>query len=328
MRITRSQAVAYRLHVNNLDARLPPGSYVEAANFAIQDTVPRSALISLHARVQACEPAAWEDTRLVQTYSPRAAVHVVPDRDLGIFTIGRLPDDPEERRATEGLADSICRLVNSDWFRARDLPPDLQPHLRRAVTTGRLLIRWDTRSLRVRQISRPAVDREEARLELCRRHVHAFGPTTPVAFAWWAGISAADARRTWERIAGELVEVDVEGNPAWILAGDEAALIGARAKPGVRFLPSEELRLFGVDRTRTFVAPSRQARPPFYDTFHPHGLVVDGHLVGSWGRRQGKVDVRVGRDCPVRVHSGIEMEALSIPIPGARMNVQINEMSA
>jgi hypothetical protein len=323
MRVSREQAIAYRLQVNHLATRLDPGSYVEAARFAVQDTVPRSALLSLHARVRGCEPAAWEDPQLVQTYSPRAAVHVVPERDLGIFTVGRLPDDPEERRATEDLAETVCRLVGPAWMDRRDLPPALQPYLRRAVTTGRLLIRWDTRSLQVRRVSPQAVDRTDARLELCRRHIHAFGPTTPVALAWWAGISTADARRSWERLAAELIEVSIAGQPAWIRAEDEPALRTAEPAAGVRLLPSEELRLFGVDRTRTFVAPSRDAKPPYYDTFHPHGLLVDGRVIGSWGRRQGAVDVRIGEGHSARVRSRIEAEALSLPISRARMSVKI-----
>ncbi|HVX45031.1 MAG TPA: crosslink repair DNA glycosylase YcaQ family protein [Mycobacteriales bacterium] len=321
MRVSREQAIAYRLQVNHLATRMAPGSYPEAAHVALQDTVPRSALLSLHARVSGCEPAAWEDPRLVQTYSPRAAVHVVPERDLGVFTIGRLPDDPEERRATEDLAERICRVAGPDWMDRRDLPAELQPELRRAVTTGRLVIRWDTRSIRIRQVPPPAIERDDARLELCRRHIHAFGPTNPVALAWWAGISTADARNTWERLAGELIEVTVDEQPAWILAADEPAVRSAEPAAGVRLLPAEELRLFGVDRTRTFVAPSREAVPPFYDTFHPHGLVVGGRVVGSWGRRQGAVDIRVGAQCPARVRSAIEAEALSLPIPRARMSV-------
>jgi winged helix DNA-binding protein len=325
MRISREQVIAYRLQVNHLTARLAPGSYAEAAHAAIQDTVPRSALLSLHARVSGCEPAAWEDPRLVQTYSPRAAVHVLPERDLGIFTVGRLPDDPAERRAIEELSDQVCRRVGPEWMDRRDLPPEFHPELRRAVTTGRLVIRWDTRSVRIRQVSPPPVDRDEARLELCRRHIHAFGPTTPLALAWWAGFSLADARRTWPRL--DLTEVSVGEQRAWILAADEPALRAAQPAEGVRLLPAEELRLFGVDRTRTFVAPSREARPPFYDTFHPHGLVVDGTVVGSWGRRQGAVDVRVGANCPARVRSAIEAEALSLPIPRARMSVTFSAAS-
>src|SRR5215469_14302497 len=104
LRLSRTQAVNYRLVVNNLSTRLAPGSYVDAAHVGLQDTAPRDALLGMHARVAACEPSAWQDARLIQTYSPRAAVHVLPAKDFGVFTIGRLPRDPQARQVLEDLA--------------------------------------------------------------------------------------------------------------------------------------------------------------------------------------------------------------------------------
>jgi DNA-binding transcriptional ArsR family regulator len=78
LRVSQSQAVTYRLAVNHLSRRLPAGSYVDAAYVGLQDTAPRDALLGLHARVAACEPSAWEHPRLIQTYSPRWAVYVLP----------------------------------------------------------------------------------------------------------------------------------------------------------------------------------------------------------------------------------------------------------
>ncbi|MBO0812394.1 MAG: hypothetical protein J2P23_10160 [Microlunatus sp.] len=46
VKITREQAVAYRLYVNNLTRRLASGSAVEAARFGLQDSAPRDALIA------------------------------------------------------------------------------------------------------------------------------------------------------------------------------------------------------------------------------------------------------------------------------------------
>jgi hypothetical protein len=77
LRVSRSQAVAYRLAANHLSRRLPACSYAEAAYAGLQDTAPRDALLGLHARVAGCEPSAWEHPRLIQTYSPRRAVYVL-----------------------------------------------------------------------------------------------------------------------------------------------------------------------------------------------------------------------------------------------------------
>ena len=66
-----TQAVNYRLVVNNLASCITAGSYVEAAYVGLQDTANRDALLGMHARVEACEPPPWQDSRLIQTYRPR-----------------------------------------------------------------------------------------------------------------------------------------------------------------------------------------------------------------------------------------------------------------
>src|SRR3977135_2008073 len=108
-RIGREQAVSYRLRVNHLVDRLPAGSYEEAAYIGLQDTAPRDALLGLHARVVGCEPSGWDHPALTQTYSPRAAVYVLPRKDFGVFTIGRLPLAADAVRSIDEFADSICR---------------------------------------------------------------------------------------------------------------------------------------------------------------------------------------------------------------------------
>lgn len=321
IRVESAQAVAYRLHVNNLTERLPAGSYEQAAAYAVQDTYPRSALLSLHARVADCEPTAWEDRSLVQTYSPRAAVHVLPAADIGIFTVGRLPLDAEARRAVLDNADRACRAMAGVRASRQEMPEGFGEWTRRGAASGRIGMRWDASSLSFHELPAPDIDPQIAELELCRRHVHAFGPTNPVAFAWWAGLSTPEGRQIWQRLAEELIPVDLAGQDGWILASDESALRTAAAQ-GVRLLPSEELRLFGLDRTGVFIAPTRKVTWPRFDTFHPHGVLVDGQIVGAWGRRGARVSVRLSERVSPGVRDAIEAEALSFPIPRARMSVR------
>lgn len=317
--VTRAQAVSYRLAVNNVSRRLPAGSYVDAAFAGLQDTAPRDALLGLHARVEACAPTAWEDPGLVQTYSPRAAVYLLPRRDLGVFTIGRLPLDPGARARIERLAADVCGRLDGHELRGA-LLPDLRP----ACASGRLAVRWTTSALYVRELPRPDVDADAVRLELCRRHVHAFGPTTPAAFAWWAGVPGRDARQTWALVADELAPVYLYGRRAWILAADEPAVRSAEPMRGVRLLVPSDLRLLGQDRTGLFVGPGMAEHSPAQDSFHRNGLLVDGRVVGAWGRRGGRVDVRVTEPLASATREAVVAEALSLPIPGAEMTVEVN----
>jgi len=320
MTVSRAQAVNFRLAANNLSRRLPAGSYAEAAYAGLQDTAPRDALLGLHARVTACEPTAWEHPRLIQTYSPRRALYVLPKDDFGVFTVGRLPRDPVARQALEERAERACRELASQPRPAPDLPEH-----RDVCATGRFAIRWTTSSMRVWEHPRPTIDLEAARIELCRRHVHAFGPTTPAAFAWWAGVSPRDAKRSFDVLAPELLPVDYEGHPAWILAADETALLTTEPMRGVRFLVASDLRLFGQDRTGLFVGPGLRQHTPLHDTFHPNGLVIDGDIAGTWGRRAGRVTVKVRGPRPARVQAAIRDEAERMPIPGTAVTVSVTE---
>jgi Winged helix DNA-binding domain len=319
LRVSRTQAVNYRLLVNSLSTRLPAGSYVEAAYVGLQDTAPRDALLGLHARVEACEPSAWEHPRLIQTYSPRAAVYLLPGDDFGVFTVGRLPRDPEALQVLEDLADQMCAALGGQELRAAAML------VRAACATGRIAVRWTTSAVYVREHERPSIDPETARMELCRRHVHAFGPTTSAAFAWWAGVSVPDARKTFDLIASELLRVDLAGHDAWVLAADEYALRSAGPMRGVRLMVASDLRLLGQDHTKLFVGPGQNERSPLQDWFHPHGLVVDGRLAGAWGRRGGKVNIRAAFPLAPSTRRAIHAEAESMPVPNKHVTVSLAE---
>jgi hypothetical protein len=320
LHVSRTQAVNYRLAVNNLSRRLPARSYVKAAYVGLQDTAPRDALLGMHARVAACEPSAWEHPRLIQTYSPRAAVYVLPRDDFGVFTVGRLPRDPAERQALEDRAERVCRELAG-----QSRPTAALAGHREICATGRLEVRWTTRACHVRERPRPSIDPETARLELCRRHIHAFGPTTPATFAWWAGVSAQEAQHSFDVITPELVPVDYDGHQAWILAADEMTTVTAEPMHGVRFLVASDLRLFGQDRKRLFVGPGLHQHTPLHDTFHPGGLLINGSIAGAWGRRAGKVMVKAFGPLPADLRRAIREEAESMPIPGAAVTMSLTE---
>jgi Winged helix DNA-binding domain len=321
LRVSRSQAVNYRLAANHLSRRLPAGSYADAAYVGLQDTAPRDALLGLHARVTACEPSAWQHPQLIQTYSPRQAVYVLPRDDFGIFTIGRLPRDPVARKSLEDRAERACQELAGQPRPARRLPGGD----RAVCATGRFVVRWTTSAVHVWEQLRPSIDPEAARIELCRRHVHAFGPTTPPAFAWWAGVPPRDAQHSFDVLAPELMPVDYDGHQAWILAADDTAIVTAEPMRGVRFLVASDLRLSGQDRKRLFVGPGLRQHTARHDTFHPNGLLINGSIAGAWGRRAGRVTVKTFGLLPAAIRRAIRDEAEAMPIPGAAVTMSLTE---
>jgi hypothetical protein len=104
LRVARRQILAFRRRVGALDERLPMGSESlrRAAWAGLQDSMPRTALLSLHARVKGVEPSTWEDPSLAQLWGPRYHAYVVAKRDFALFSLGRLPETgkgPPSRRA-------------------------------------------------------------------------------------------------------------------------------------------------------------------------------------------------------------------------------------
>src|SRR5919204_4873461 len=108
--LTRPQILAFRRRVGALDERLPPGaqSLRRAAWAGLQDSMPRAALLSIHARVEGAHPEIWDDDALVQVWGPRWATYVVPAEDHAIFTVGRHPDSARGRERAESWAARIA----------------------------------------------------------------------------------------------------------------------------------------------------------------------------------------------------------------------------
>src|SRR2546422_10551298 len=109
--LTRPQILAFRRHVGALDERHPRGrrSLRRAAWAGWQDSMPRAALLSIHARVEGTEPSTWEDPSLVQLWGPRYSAYLVPARDLAVFSLGRLPNEVGALRVAEDLAARLHR---------------------------------------------------------------------------------------------------------------------------------------------------------------------------------------------------------------------------
>src|SRR4029079_3882605 len=98
--LTRAQILAFRRRVGALDARLPRGarSLRTAAWAGLQDSMPRAASLSIHARGAKTTSTTWEDPSLVQLWGPRYSAYVVAAKDLAVFSLGRMPDDARGRR--------------------------------------------------------------------------------------------------------------------------------------------------------------------------------------------------------------------------------------
>jgi winged helix DNA-binding protein len=324
IRLTRPQILAFRRHVGALDERLPRGrrSLRRAAWAGLQDSMPRAALLSIRARVEGTEPSTWEDPSLVQLWGPRHHAYVVAARDLAVFSLGRLPDDVGSRRIAEDLAARLDAHLGGTRMTYGDAGVALGEHpnrLRYAATTGTVAIRWDGARLpTIWTVPPPEVDPRNARLELARRYLHIFGPTTPESFAQWAGIAMRGGVAAFDALRTSLTRVRTPIGDAWILTRDEPTF---RVAPGpaasARLLPSGDayFLLQGADR-ELLVPGSDRRRELWPSRVWPGALLVEGELVGTWRRALRTVTVQSWRSLSRAARVAVEAEADSLPVPG------------
>src|SRR5947208_12536873 len=123
LRVTRQQILAFRRRVGALDERLPEGpeSLRRAAWAGLQDSMPRAALLSLHARVEGVGPSTWEDPSLAQLWGPRHHTYVVPKCDFALFSLGRLPADAKGRLRAERMAERVHAHLNGARMTDREV---------------------------------------------------------------------------------------------------------------------------------------------------------------------------------------------------------------
>ncbi|MGO9180171.1 MAG: DNA glycosylase AlkZ-like family protein [Candidatus Limnocylindrales bacterium] len=331
--VTREQILTYRRTVGALDERLPPGatSLRRAAWAGLQDSVPRAAVLSLHARLHGTGPDTWEDPSLVQLWGPRFSVYVVAARDLAVFSLGRLPDDAEGRRRAKDLARRLLvfldggRMTYSEAGRGLGVHPN---SLRYAAATGTVLMRWDgARQPMVWTVPPPDVNPRDARLELARRYLHVFGPATSVAFAQWAGIRPrAAGRAAFEALAGSLTPARTPVGEAWILTSDEPTFrTTSGPAASARLLPSGDAYwlLQGAER-ELLVPDSDRRRALWTPRVWPGALLVDGEIVGTWRRAQADVTIESWRRLSRAESEAVEAEAAFMPLPAVPHGVQVH----
>lgn len=134
----------------------------------------------------------------------------------------------------------------------------------------------------------PAVDPADARANLLRRYLHAYGPATRADAAAWIGVGSREAAAWWDLLAEELAPVDTDAGKRWALSADLPALAGARLPAGVRVLPPGDPYLRSPDRA-LLLDPAGQ-RALWGNVGGPGAVLIDGELRATWRPR-----TRVGR---------------------------------
>ena len=300
----------------------------KAAWAGLQDSMPRAALLSLHARVEGVEPSTWEDPSLAQLWGPRYSTYVVPKRDFALFSLGRLPDNAKGRERAERTAERVHAYL--DGARATDGEVagalKIGNGIRYAAPTGTIAIRWEgARAPTVWTVPRPRINPADAQRELARRYLHIFGPTTAESFGRWAGISVRSAANAFDSLEGSLLPIRSPLGDEWLLADDEPAVRAAETPPApARLLPSGDayFLLHGAERELLVPRADLQGRL-WTPRVWPGALLVEGEIRGTWRRAQHVVRIDAWARLSRRVRSAVETEAATLPLSGLDRSIEV-----
>lgn len=268
--------------------------------------------------------ALWTERSLVKTFGPRGTVHLLPTRDLAMWTgaLSAMPPRPiglpEDARLTPEQTEDVVAAVEDALDDSELTPEELTDAIvaRAGSWAGDLVMpafdgmwpRWQqavgtaanrgalcfgaNRGRRVTYTSpqrwlsgfRPG-DANASLARLVARYLHAYGPATPRHFAQWLNAPRGWATKLFESLAGQLEPVEVDGVPAWIVAGDAAA--PPESVHGVRLLPYFDAFVVG-GQPRSLLFPGRAAERALSggQAGNFPVLLVDGTVAGVWHQRR------------------------------------------
>ncbi len=145
----------------------------------------------------------------------------------------------------------------------------------------------------------------DARSELARRWLVAFGPAPLSDLQWWTGWTAAQVRQAASSL--DLTEVDLDGTPGVLLAGDEDT--PGPVEPWAALLPALDPTAMGWRERAWYVGEHTAA---LFDRSGNIGPTAwwDGRIVGGWAQRpDGQIAVRLLEDPGAEAAAAITAEA-------------------
>jgi hypothetical protein len=330
LEVTRQQVLAFRRRVGALDERMPKGSRAlrRAAWAGLQDSMPRAALLSLHARVDGIEPSTLDDSSLAQLWGPRYQTYAVAKRDFALFSLGRLPDNAKGRLRAERMAGRLHAQLDGRRMTDREVGRALGVgnELRYATTTGTIAIRWEgARAPTIWTVPAAKIDPADARRELARRYLHIFGPSTARGFARWAGISSRSAADTFASLEGSLLPVRSPLGDEWLLAEDEPVMRAAEtAAAPARLLPSGDAYFLLDGAERELLVPREDQRQRLWTSrVWPGALLIEGEIRGTWRRAQHTVRIETWGRLSRATRDAIEAEVGALPLPGVDRTIDV-----
>lgn len=324
----------------------------------LQAQVMSSAELAAWARIDGLDSgdvraALWKERTLVKTWAMRWTLHLLSASDYPVYLAAfhAFAHFRSERWLTSyGLtADDMNAILggfrvtlNGDGLTREQLADAVAQHTSRPYLRDRLLGGWGTllkpgayqghlvfgpsSGQNVTFVSPrhwlgefPEHNTDDARLEILRRYLFAYGPATPGDFASWWGATRADSRKLFRALGDELIPVSVDGWDAWSLSEDADALRATMPSNTVRLLPGFDPYTLGLRREReAALSAERKGRVFSQQGWISPVVLVGGYVVGVWKHqiKQAQLAVTVEPFEPLSraTRAGIEQETARLGI--------------
>jgi hypothetical protein len=359
---------ALRLRRHHLTGRAPKKDLAQVVGEigGVQAQLMSAAELQIGVRVDCTvedvRKALWKEKSLVKTWLMRGTLHLVPSKDLPIYTaamrmlrirninawlkftqltepelielFGAIGDALDGRAMTReeliaavgrGRSEGVRNVLKSGWGSM------LKP-----VARNGLLCFGPSRGQSVTFV-RPEqwlgswheFDSDRALVEVARRYVRAYGPATKDDFARWWGAWPGVGKAAWAGLVDELVPVSIEGRRADMLAGDLRQISKVAEGPSVQLLPAFDPYLMGyANRDHLFEATYR-ARVSRTSGWISAVVLIAGRVAATWSYTVVKQTLRIaveplGRLSPkARPEIRVRAEELAATLGLAKVEVAV-----
>ena len=140
------------------------------------------------------------------------------------------------------------------------------------------------------------LERDEALAELTARYFTGHGPAQVHDFAWWSGLTVADAKAGIEMVKPQLASEVVNGKTYWFSQHCSPLTPAPEPSPRAYLLPTYDEYGIGYKDRKDIIDPEHtdQADPykipgtPYFSM-----IAIDGKIVGFWKRTLHKSEVAI-----------------------------------
>jgi hypothetical protein len=192
-----------------------------------------------------------------------------------------LRDGKQLTRAELGQALTRAKIQITNPIRLASIV--MRAELDGVICSGARRGKQFTYALLEERVAKPtALERDAALFELAWRYFTTRGPATVDDFAWWSGLTKADAKRGVEAASTHLEHESIEGRSYWFPASERRVRISTTL---THLLPNYDEYFIGLKDRSAFSARLKESGVKARtDALSGHILIVNGQIVGGWRR--------------------------------------------